>query len=59
MTCKIDRVLTPDGFIVVEASGIELQNCPAYIREWIPEWGNMDCPSEPIELKGKEEVDMR
>ena len=83
MTCKIDRVLTPDGFIVlrvsgrivqayveelwvlmekenitkglaidltevtvvsleavralttVEASGIELRNCPAYIREWI------------------------
>ena len=84
MTCKIDRVLTPDGFIVLrvsgridcasvevlqeltenektakgrlaldltevtvvsleavrvltvaEASGIELRNCPAYIREWI------------------------
>ena len=84
MTCKIDRVLTPDGFIVLrvsgridcasaevlqeltenektgkgrlgldltevtvvsleavralsvaEANGIELRNCPAYIREWI------------------------
>ena len=84
MTCKIDRVLTPDGFVVLrvsgridrasvevlqeltenektakgilaldltevtvvsleavraltvaEASGIELRNCPAYIREWI------------------------
>ena len=83
MTCKIDRVLTPDGFIVlrvsgrivqthvealwelaekedatkglaidltevtvvsleavtalttIEASGIELRNCPAYVREWI------------------------
>jgi hypothetical protein len=84
MTCKIDRVLTPDGFIVfrvsgridcasaevlqelteiektmkgrcaldltevtvasleavttlnvAESSGIELRNCPAYIREWI------------------------
>ena len=84
MTCKIDRVLTPDGLIVLrvsgridrayvevlqelienektaegrlalnladvtvvsleavtaltvaEASGIELRNCPAYIREWI------------------------
>ena len=84
MTCKIDRVLTPDGFVVlrvsgridrasvevlqeltaneetakgslaldltqvtvvsleavralsvVEANGIELRNCPPYIREWI------------------------
>ena len=84
MTCKIDRVLSPDGFVVLrvsgridcasvevlqeltenektangrlaldlkqvtvvsleavtaltvaEASGIELRNCPAYIREWI------------------------
>ena len=84
MTCKIDRVLTADGFIllrvngridrayvevleelienerkgkgrlaldltevtvvsleavralsVAEANGIELRNCPAYIREWI------------------------
>jgi anti-anti-sigma regulatory factor len=84
MTCKIDRVLTPDGFIVLrvsgridcasvevlqeltekektgkgrlaldltevtvvsleavraltiaESSGIELRNCPAYVREWI------------------------
>ena len=84
MTCKIDRFLTPDGFIVLrvsgridgtyvevlqeltenektatcrlaldltevtvvsleavtaltvaEASGIELRNCPAYVREWI------------------------
>jgi anti-anti-sigma regulatory factor len=84
MTCKIDRVLTPDGFIVLrvsgridcasaevlqelteiektgkvrcvldltevtvvsleavralniaETSGIELRNCPAYVREWI------------------------
>jgi anti-anti-sigma regulatory factor len=84
MTCKIDRVLTPDGFIILrvsgridctsaevlqelteiektgkgrcsldltevtvvsleavralnvaEASGIELRNCPGYIREWI------------------------
>jgi STAS domain len=84
MTCKIDRVLTPDGFIILrvsgridcasfemlqelienertakgrlaldltevtvvsleavraltvgEANGIELRNCPAYVREWI------------------------
>ena len=84
MTCKIDRVLTPDGFVVLrvsgricgthvealrdlvekdktttgrlaidltevtlvsreavevltlaEARGIELRNCPAYIREWV------------------------
>jgi anti-anti-sigma regulatory factor len=84
MTCKIDRVLTTDGFIVLrvsgridcayvavlrelieaektakgrlaldlkdvtvvslevvralavaEANGIELRNCPAYVREWI------------------------
>ena len=84
MTCKIERVLTPDGFVVfrvsgridcasadvlqeltenektgkgrlaldltevtvvsleavkalnvAKASGIELRNCPAYIREWI------------------------
>ena len=84
MTCKIDRVLTPDGFVVlrvsghiegiyvvmlreliqkenclkselvidlseltlvgqeaieafvvVETSGIEIRNCPAYVREWI------------------------
>ena len=84
MTCKIDRVLTPRGFvvfsvsgridgasfevlqeltenektandrlaldltevtvvsleavralIVAEARGIELRNCPAYVREWI------------------------
>jgi anti-anti-sigma regulatory factor len=83
MFCKIDRVLTPDGFVVLrvsgridrahvealweltekekttkgltidltevtlvsheavevlslaEASGIELRNCPAYVRGWI------------------------
>ena len=84
MTCKLDRILTPDGFVVfrvsgridcasfevlqelienektakvrlaldltevtvvsleavraltfAEANGIELRNCPAYIREWI------------------------
>ena len=83
MTCKIDRVLTPDGstvlrvsgrilqahlealwelmekektmkglaidltevtvvsleavraLTVAEANGIELRNCPAYVREWI------------------------
>jgi hypothetical protein len=84
MTCKIDRVLTPDGFVVLrvsgridrayvevlreltenektangrlaldltevtlvslevvraltvaEVNGIELRNCPAYVREWI------------------------
>ena len=84
MTCKIDRVLTPGGFVVFrvsgridgasfevlqelienektakgilaldltevtvvsleavraltlrETNGIELQNCPAYVREWI------------------------
>jgi anti-anti-sigma regulatory factor len=84
MTCKFDRVLTPDGFVVLrvsgridganvetlwelvekekttevglaidltevtlvsheavdvlthaEASGIELKNCPAYVREWL------------------------
>ena len=82
MTCKIERVLYPDGFVVLrvsgridgthvetlqeltdteitkrlaidltevtlvsreavevltlaEASGIELKNCPAYLREWV------------------------
>jgi len=83
MTCKIERVLAPDGFVVLrvsgridgthvetlreltdkdkttkgmaidltevtlvsheavevlslaEASGIELKNCPAYVREWV------------------------
>ena len=84
MTCRIERVLTPDGFVVLrvsgridgahvatlresiekekttkgrlaidltevtlvsqeavealavaEAIGIELRNCPAYVREWI------------------------
>ena len=84
MTCKIERVITPDGFVVLrlsgridgthvealreltqkekitkgglaldlteitlvsheavealslaEANGIELRNCPAYIREWV------------------------
>jgi anti-anti-sigma regulatory factor len=84
MTCKIERVLSPDGFVVfrvsgridrayvevlreltenektakgrvaldltevtvvsleavraltfAEANGIELRNCPAYVREWI------------------------
>ena len=83
MTCKIDRVLTPDGFVVLrvsgrldrahiealselterekstkglaidltqvtvvsleairaltvaETNGIELRNCPPYVREWI------------------------
>jgi hypothetical protein len=86
MTCKIERVLTPGGFVVfrvsgridavyvellqeltenektatdrlaldltevtvvsleavraltvAEANGIELRNCPAYVREWISE----------------------
>ena len=90
MTCKIERVLTPGGFVVfrvsgridcsyvevlqeltaneetakgslaldltqvtvvsleavialtvAEANGIELRNCPAYIREWI------SCVREP------------
>ncbi len=84
MTCRIERVLTPDGFVVLhvsgridgtyfetlwgsmekekttkgrlaidlsevtlasreavealavaETNGIELRNCPAYVREWI------------------------
>jgi anti-anti-sigma regulatory factor len=83
MTCRIERVLTPDGFVVLrvsgridgeyvatlresmekekttkgglaidltevtlvsqavealavaEANGIELRNCPAYVREWV------------------------
>ena len=84
MTCEIERVLTPDGFVVLrvsgridgtyvttlresmakekttkgglaldltevtlvsqeavealavaEANGIELRNCPAYVREWV------------------------
>ena len=97
MTCKIDRVLTPDGCVVLrvsgridgvhvetlreladkekpmedgltidltevtlvsheavevlilaEANGIELRNCPAYIREWVSrqredQGGNDDC----------------
>ena len=83
MTCRIERVLTPDGFVVLrmsgridctyiatlrelmekeatkgglaidltevtlvsreavdalavaEANGIELRNCPGYVREWV------------------------
>ena len=84
MTCRIERVLTPDGFVVLrmigridctyvatlqelmerektrkgelaidltevtlvsreavdalavaEANGIELRNCPSYVREWV------------------------
>jgi|SRR5215467_15135217 len=84
MTCKIDRILTPDGFVIfrvsgridgahvealrelaekdntttgglaidltevtlvsreaikalslAEANGIELRNCPPYVREWV------------------------
>ena len=93
MTCKIDRVLTSDGFIVLrvsgridcasaevlkelivsaktgkgrcaldltevtvvspetvrvltvaETSGIELRNCPAYVREWISRWRECGLP---------------
>jgi anti-anti-sigma regulatory factor len=93
MTCKIDRVLTPDGFIVLrvtgridcayaevlqeltenektakgrlaldltevtvvsleavkafavaEANGIELRNCPAYVREWISQVREVGLP---------------
>lgn len=92
MTCKIDRVLTPDGPVVLrvcgridrtqvealqeltekekttkglaidltevtvvsleavraltaaEASGIELRNCPAYIREWISQVREVELP---------------
>ena len=100
MTCKIDRVLSPDDFLVLrvsgridcasiavleeltenektgkgklaldltevtvvsleavtaltvaEASGIELRNCPAYIREWISCVREHGLPGEPIELK--------
>jgi len=98
MTCKIDRVLTPEGFIVLrvsgridcasaevlqelaenektgkgrlaldltevtlvsleavraltvaETSGIELQNCPAYVREWISRVRECGLPSSRAE----------
>ena len=26
------------ALIVAEANGIELRNCPAYLREWISRW---------------------
>ena len=93
MTCKIDRLLTTNGFIVLrvsgrvdcayvavlqelietektakgrlaldlkdvtvvslevvralataEANGIELRNCPAYVREWISRVGERGLP---------------
>jgi anti-anti-sigma regulatory factor len=93
MTCKIDRVFTPGGFVVfrvsgridcssfevlqefiekdksargrlaldltevtvvsieavkaltvAEANGIELRNCPAYLREWISRWRECGLP---------------
>ena len=93
MTCKIERVLTPAGFVVyrvsgridrayvevmqelmknektakgrlaldltevtvvsleavrartvAEANGIELRNCPAYVREWISRWRECGLP---------------
>jgi anti-anti-sigma regulatory factor len=93
MTCKIDRVLTPGGFVVfrvsgridgasfevlqelienektakgrlaldlteitvvsleavraltvAEANGIELRNCPAYLREWSSRWRECGLP---------------
>ena len=102
MTCKIERDLSPSGFVVfrvsgrldctyvdvlqeltenektandrlaldltevtvvsleavralnvAEASGIELRNCPAYVREWISRVREPGLPSEPIELTGE------
>ena len=101
MTCKIDRVLTAGGFVVLrvsgridcssfevlqelienektkgrealdlteltvlsleavraltvaEANGIELRNCPAYVREWISRVRQCGPPSVPIELRNK------
>jgi hypothetical protein len=99
MTCKIDRVLTPDGFVVLrvsgridgvhvealselaeqekitkgglvidlaevtlvsheaievltcaEANGIELRNCPAYIREWVSR--ERECGATEADQKG-------
>ena len=92
MTCKIERVLTPVGFVVfrvsgringasvevlqeliekekaakgvaldltqvtvvsleavraltaAEDNGIELRNCPAYLREWISRWRECGLP---------------
>ena len=93
MACKIDRVVTPSGFVVfrvsgridrayvevlqeliesektaegrlaldltdvtvvsleavraltaAEASGIEVRNCPAYVREWISRVGECGLP---------------
>ena len=93
MTCKIDRVLTQGGLVVLcvsgridcssfevleeliekekagkgglaldltevtvvsleavraltvaEDNGIELRNCPAYLREWISRWGECGLP---------------
>jgi anti-anti-sigma regulatory factor len=29
---------------VAEAYGIELRNCPAYLREWISRWGECGLP---------------
>ena len=29
---------------VAEASGIELRNCPAYVREWISRWRECGLP---------------
>ena len=98
MTCKIDRVLTPGGFVVfrlvgridgasfevlqelienektakdrlaldltevtvvsleavkaltvAEANGIELRNCPAYVREWISQVRDVDDHASPTE----------
>ena len=93
MACKIERVVTPSGFVVfrvsgridreyaevlqelienektaearvaldltevtvvsleavkaltaAEANGIELRNCPAYLREWISRWRECGLP---------------
>lgn len=92
MTCKFERVLAPNGFVVVrvsgridgtyvevleelmenektksefaldlaevtlvsldavrvlgqaEANGVELRNCPAYVREWISREGEHGLP---------------
>ena len=98
MACKIERVVTPSGFVVFrvsgridrecaevllelienektaearvaldltevtvvsleavralnvsEANGIELQNCPAYVREWISQVRDVDDHASPTE----------
>jgi hypothetical protein len=41
-----------------EAKGIELRNCPAYIREWVTrEKANLTAPEEKAGGKDREDID--